>query len=97
MLHLVYHSNFDKVFLQRMESGDTVVFFENAVYSLFQRTALVENLSMAQKQGVCLFVMAVDLELRGIKPSELISAIEVIEYADLVELTERYKVIKTWV
>ncbi len=96
MLHLLYQSNLDEILLQRMESGDTVVFFENAVYRLLQQTDLTDALSIVQKQGVCLSAMAVDLELRGIKLNELVSGVEVIDYADLVALTERYKVIKTW-
>ena len=43
-----------------------------------------------------LYVLADDLEVRGIAVSELVTGIEVIDYAGLVALTVKNPVIQSW-
>jgi tRNA 2-thiouridine synthesizing protein B len=43
-----------------------------------------------------LFVLSDDIAVRGITPNELVKGVEVIDYAELVELTVNNPVIQSW-
>ncbi len=96
MLHLVFQSSLDQALLQRIETGDTIVFFENAIYRLLAKGNLNLELTKIQQQGVCLNVLKEDLDLRGLNSGELVLGVQLIDYLELVELTEQHKLIKTW-
>ena len=96
MLHLIYQSPLETSIIQRIESGDDVVFFENAVFRVnngcVQRTELEKMLA----NNVHLYVLSDELEIRGVKTDELALGIAVIDYSGLVALTEKNKTIRTW-
>jgi len=96
MLHLIFQSPIDLALLQRIDNGDDVVFFENSIFQLYKGALLNGTFQGMLNNRVALYVLAVELEARGIKQEELISEIEVIDYAVLLELTENNKVVRTW-
>lgn len=95
MLHLIFQSPIEKATLARIDDGDAVVFLQDAVLTILAQNAaagfLMEKLSAKQ-----LYVLNDDLEVRGLEQDRLISAIEVIDTAGLVELTVANEVIKSW-
>jgi len=96
MLHLIFQSTVDNALLQRIDSGDDVVFLENAVFRVIKQGLSSVELQPLLKNRVYLYVLDIELETRGINAEELVSGIEIIDYPGLVGLTEKNRVIRTW-
>lgn len=96
MLHLVFQSPVETAVLERIDSGDIVVFLENAVLRILQNGLLSATLTQQLKRNR-LCVLSDELAVRGIAADELVNGIEVIDYAELVELTVNNPVIQSWV
>lgn len=95
MLHLVFQSPVETAVLERIDSGDVVVFLENAVLRILQNGLLSATLTQQLKRNR-LCVLSDDIAVRGIAADELVNGIEVIDYAGLVELTVNNPVIQSW-
>lgn len=95
MLHIISQSPIEKAILERIDTGDAVLFIENAVLALVEGGLLGSNLIQLQKKAR-LYTLAPDLEIRGIDGAKLVSGIEVIEYDGFVELTVEHAVIHSW-
>lgn len=95
MLHLIFQSPIEAAILKRIDSGDVVVFLENAVLQTLQNSAI--SITLTQQLGSNrLCVLSDDIAVRGISPDELVKGIETIDYAGLVELTVSNPVIQSW-
>jgi sulfur relay protein TusB/DsrH len=86
MLHLIFQSPIDIAILERIDSGDDVVFFENSVLRILQKGSLSDALTQLLKRNR-LCVLADDIEVSGV---------EVIDYSELVRLTVKNPVIQSW-
>ncbi|WP_340122684.1 sulfurtransferase complex subunit TusB [Methylobacter svalbardensis] len=95
MLHLIFQSPIETAVLERIDSGDVVVFLENAVLRVYQHSNISDALSK-QLSSNRLCVLSDDITVRGIIADELVKGIEVINYAELVELTVNNPVIQSW-
>lgn len=95
MLHLIFQSPIEIAILERIEAGDAAVFLENAVLRVLRNGVLHETLTQLLGTNR-LYVLSQDLAVRGIAADELVEGIEVIDYADLVELTVHNRVIQSW-
>ena len=95
MLHLIFQSPIDIAILERIDSGDDVVFLENAVLRTLQKGSLSNTLTQLLKQNR-LYVLVDDIEVRGTAANELVNGIEVIDYSELVRLTVKNPVIQSW-
>jgi len=96
MLHLIYQAALENAVIQRIESSDDVVFFENAVLRLNKTSQQRTELEQMLANNVHLYVLSDELEIRGVNTDELVSGIAVIDYSGLVTLTETNKIIRTW-
>lgn len=95
MLHLIFQSPIDMAILERIDSGDDVVFLENSVMRILKNGCLSDTLMQLLKQNR-LYVLADDIVVRGINADELVNGIEVIDYSELVKLTVKNPVIQSW-
>ncbi|MDO9270979.1 MAG: sulfurtransferase complex subunit TusB [Methylobacter sp.] len=95
MLHLIFQSPIETAILERIDSGDVVVFLENAVLRVLQNSSISDTLAR-QLDNNRLCVLSDDIAIRGITLDELINGLEVIDYAGLVELTVNNPVIQSW-
>jgi tRNA 2-thiouridine synthesizing protein B len=95
VLHLIFQSPIEIAILERIEAGDAAVFLENAVLRVLRNGVLHETLTQLLGTNR-LYVLSQDLAVRGIAADELVEGIEVIDYADLVELTVHNRVIQSW-
>jgi len=93
MLHLIFQSPIVSAVLDRIESGDDVVFLESAVFQLNCDGVFSRKINELLDENIFLYVLQEELETRGIEVNERVS---IIDYPGLVELTEKNKVIKTW-
>ena len=95
MLHLISQSPIETAVLDRIETGDSIVFLDDAVFRILQNGDLKEILERLQSH--CrLFVLSDELTVRGIRGDELINGIEVIDYTGFVDLTVAHELIQTW-
>jgi len=95
MLHLIFQSPIDIAILERIDSGDDVVFLESSVLRILQKGSLSDILMQLLKHNR-LYVLADDIEVRGIVADELVNGIEVIDYSELVGLTVQNSLIQSW-
>ena len=95
MLHLIFQSPIDMAILERIDSGDDVVFLENAVLRILQKGSLSDSLTQLLKRNR-LCVLVDDIVVRGIVVDELVNGIDVIDYSELVRLTIKNPVIQSW-
>jgi len=95
MLHLIFQSPIDIAILERIDSGDDVVFLESSALRILQKGSLSDILMQLLKQNR-LYVLADDIEVRGIVADELVNGIEVIDYSELVGLTVQNPLIQSW-
>lgn len=96
MLHLIFQAPLDKAVLQRIGAHDDVVFQAGAVWSLVQGHDLQVELESLIENNCRLHVLQDELDLNGIAKDRLLTDVDVIDYAGLVELTVGNKVNKTW-
>ncbi len=95
MLHLVFNLS-DVSLLRRLQSPDSVVvFFDNAVASLFEKSLFETTLIDLMRLTPC-YVLNEDLACRGIKKENLIKGIICINYTELVHMTINQTPICTW-
>lgn len=95
MLHLIFQSPIETAILERIDSGDVVVFLENSVLRMLLNSGMSDTL--AQQLGSNrLCVLSDDIAVRGIVPDELVKGIEVISHAELVELAVNNSAIQSW-
>ncbi|UOA08049.1 sulfurtransferase complex subunit TusB [Methylobacter sp. S3L5C] len=95
MLHLIFQSPIDSAILERIDSGDDVLFLENAVLRILKNGSLCVGLTQLLIQNR-LYVLVEDIEVRGVGIAELIEGIEVIDYSGMVDLTVKNPVIQSW-
>jgi len=95
MLHLIFQSPIEIAILERIDSGDDVVFLENSVLRILKNGSLNDTLiRLLNCNRLC--VLADDIGVRGIVADELVNGIEVIDYSELVRLTVKNLVIQSW-
>ncbi|MDI1277071.1 sulfurtransferase complex subunit TusB [Methylobacter sp.] len=95
MLHLIFQSPIETALLERIDSGDVVVFLENAALRVLQNSSISDTLTR-QLGSNRLCVLSDDIAIRGIASDELVKGIEMIDYDGLVELTVNNPIIQTW-
>ena len=95
MLHLIFQSPIETAILERIDSGDDVLFLENAVLRILAKGSLGSVLTELVKHNR-LFVLADDINVRGISATELVKGIEVIDYSEWVDLTVKNPIIQSW-
>ena len=95
MLHLIFQSPIEMAILDRIDSGDDVVFLENSVLRILKNGFLSDTLMQFLKQNG-LYVLVDDIAVRGIAADELVNGIEVIDYSELVRMSVKNPVIQSW-
>jgi tRNA 2-thiouridine synthesizing protein B len=95
MLHLIFQTPLDAAVLGRVAAGDEVVFLDNAVLGLLRQGRWANPIS-ALSVNAKLFVLADDLQVRGIAETELADGLTLLDYAGLVGLTVKNPTIQSW-
>lgn len=95
MLHLIFQFSADTPILERIDTGDGVVFLDNASLRILQNGNVANRLTSLLSNHR-FYALADDLAVRGIAAEELIKGIEIIDYPRLVTLTVEHRLIQTW-
>lgn len=99
MLHTVNKSPFEKTTLASCLShtveGAAVLLIEDGVYGALAGTCTAPLVEAAS--GHCkLYVLAADLDARGLSDTPLIEAFERVDYTGFVALAARYDKVQSW-
>jgi tRNA 2-thiouridine synthesizing protein B len=95
MLHLISASPIATAVLERIDSGSSVVFLENAVLWILRNGQLHGRLA-GMLADHHLYALSADMRMRGINAAQIVQGIEVIDYEGLVELTVAHPLIQSW-
>ena len=95
MLHLIFQSPIETAILERIDSGDVVVFLENTVLWALKNSR-INNLLTQKLSSNRFCVLSEDMAVCGIVPHELAKGVEIIDYAGLVILATNNSVIQSW-
>jgi tRNA 2-thiouridine synthesizing protein B len=95
MLHLIFQSPLETAVLERIDSGDELVFLGNAALCTLKNSSISKTLTEKLSSNR-LFVLSDDIVVRGIVPDELVKGVEVIDYIGLVALTINSPIIQSW-
>ncbi len=74
-----------------LAQGDLLLISGGGVCHLLRRGSFPEGMP----DGVALYVLDLDLKLRGLDPEDLLDGVVVIDLAELVRLLRRFRVV-TW-
>ena len=96
MLHLVFQSSFEIAILDRINSGDLIVFMGDSVLRALDYSIYAESFKSSLANRYELYVLEDDIVIRGIAADRLVRGIQVIDYSGLVALTTENKVIQSW-
>ncbi|MFV2055243.1 MAG: sulfurtransferase complex subunit TusB [Thiohalomonadales bacterium] len=98
-LHTVNKSPMDRGSLESCvrlaAKGSSVLLIEDAVYGAMQGTVKSELVSKAMS-GITFYVLAPDMEARGIAKDKLINGIETVDYAGFVDLVTKHDTTNSW-
>lgn len=95
MLHLIFQSSEVDAVLGRIEAGDAVVFIGSSILRLIERGSMTKV--SKQSANICyLCALSDDLAMFGIDRGDLIDGIQIIEYAEWVELAVTHKQSMSW-
>jgi len=95
MLHLISSSPIALAVFERIDSGSSIVFLENAVLRILRNGQLSGRLT-GMLADHHLYALSADLMIRGIETEQIVEGIEVIDYTGLVELTVAHPLIQSW-
>ena len=98
-LHTVNKSPFEKSSLDSClgyaKEGSSVLMYEDAVYGAIKGTAIADKISAAS--GVKFFVLGPDLKARGVAEDKLADGIEIVDYAEFVNMAAENDKVQAWV
>lgn len=98
-LHTVNKSPFDRSTfmscLNHVQQGDSVLMIEDGVVGARKTGAFAAVLSKAMK-GCKVFVLGPDLAARGLKESDLIDGVKVVDYGGFVDLASSHDRTNSW-
>jgi tRNA 2-thiouridine synthesizing protein B len=98
-LHTVNKSPFERNALQsciaHLSSGDVVLLIEDAVVGARKSTSVAQSLAARQADArIC--ALGPDLAARGLKQSDLIDGVEIVDYRGFVELAAGSDRVCSW-
>ena len=98
-LHTVNKSPFERnsltSCLRFATAGSAVLLLEDAVVGALQGTAVAPQLTDAMS-SIEIYALGPDLQARGLKQSQVLDGIRVVDYAGFVDLTAEHDRVQAW-
>lgn len=99
MLHTINKSPFERnsceTCLRLAEAGSSILFIEDGVYGALKGTACTDTLT-AKAKDFKLYVLAPDLNARGLSQDDLVEGIQAIDYGGFVDLASSHERVQAW-
>ncbi|OAI04304.1 hypothetical protein A1353_13665 [Methylomonas methanica] len=96
MLHLLSQLPLQAAVIERIGSGDDVVLMDGAVCAARAGHSANDLLRQLLSQSCRIYALQEMLLVHGVEPLLLLSGVESVDYAGLVELTVQNPVIHSW-
>lgn len=81
--------------LRLAAAGSSILLFEDGIYAALQGTAFSETLQQALATH-SIYVLAPDLQARGMSLEQVIEGVQAVDYAGFVDLTTTHYPIQAW-
>jgi len=98
VLHTIYQSPYQNTDLSSCtavtQTGDDILFYQDAVIALQKGSELTSAISGLIEQGLNIYVLTEDCELRGVQT--VLSQVTKIDYAGFVKLVEKHETMYAW-
>jgi len=98
MLHIVNKSPFERnslsACLRMAKEGSSVLLIEDGIYASTKNTTVSPEVIDAK--GIKLYVLGPDLEARGMKESNLIDGMSIVDYGGFVDLVAEHDNLQSW-
>ena len=99
MLHTINKSPFERASLDTclrvLQSGSTLLFYEDGVYAVVRGTAVATRVERALELAE-VFCLEPDLAARGLDPDQLLAGVKLVGYEGFVELAVRNHQVQAW-
>ena len=99
MLHTVNKSPFERsnldACLKRAAKGSAILLYEDAVYAAVAGTAVAERVAQAAQEHE-IYVLAPDLQARGMMDATLVEGVRTVDYTGFVELVAAKGTTTAW-
>ena len=99
ILHTVNRSPYERATLDSClrfaRVGSAILLIEDAVYAAAQGTAVAAKLR-ATAERVSVYVLAPDLQARGLDPGSLVDGVKIVDYGGFVDLAATHDCIQAW-
>jgi len=96
MLHIISTFPLSRSFLENTNSGDTVIFTDNAIFAVKQKNFETETLTQKAFSHINLCVRKADLIIKNISNSELIRSVTIIDEIQYKNVTSEDLAIKSY-
>ena len=98
MLHIVNKSPFERnslsACLRMAKKGSSVLLIEDGIYASTKNTTVTPEVTDAK--GIKFYVLGPDLEARGMKESNLIDGMSIVDYGGFVDLVTEHDNLQSW-
>ena len=95
MLYIIDHFPIEPSELEQTSCGDTVLFIENAIYAAKQSYA-TNNFFKQAFAHLNFCVLGTDMKIRGVKTTEILHGVSIIDERDYLDITENNVAVKSW-
>ena len=99
MLHTVNKSPFEKLALQSClrfaRKGSSILLLEDGIYAAMKGTSSEDRLRAALKNHK-VYALGPDLKARGMDEADIIDGIELVNYAEFVDLAAAHDNVQSW-
>ena len=99
VLHMVNKSPFERntltSCLRLAREGGSVLFLEDGVLAALDRTPHADKIKAAMKH-LKFYVLAPDLQARGLDKTNIMDKVEIIDYAGFVDLAASHETVQAW-
>jgi tRNA 2-thiouridine synthesizing protein B len=99
MLHTVNKSPFDRntldACLRLAKPGSAVLLIEDGVYAATKGTNASEKVGKAM-QGITFYVLGPDAKARGLRETQMMDGIKVVDYDGFVDLVAEHDSVQSW-
>jgi len=99
MLHIVNKSPFERnslsACIRMAKEGSSVLLIEDGIYASTKNTSVSPMVDDAIK-GIKFYVLGPDFDARGMKESNLINGMSVVDYGGFVDLVAEHDNLQSW-
>ena len=99
MLHTINKSPFERnsleACLRLAKQGSSILLIEDGVYAAAKSTVVSDKVTKAM-EGITFYVLGPDAKARGVRETQLMDGIKVVDYNGFVDLVAEHDNVQSW-